>query len=383
MDFTLSTSQQQVLNTARQFAQEKIMPQAAELDRQGRHPAEILAGLGELGFMGLAIPEPYGGAGKDFVSCVLAVKEIAQACMSCALIMHVNHTLFAGTINSWGTQAQKQRYLMPVAQGRKMACFALTEAEAGSDPSRLQCTAVRQGQDYILNGTKKFVTSGQVASYGLVAASTAPELGPKGISAFIVDLQEAPGITVGPLEDKLGLRATGTVDLIFDNARIPEINLVGGENQGLKVMLRALDDGRSGTAAQAVGLGRAVLAEALAYARRREQFGQAIGQFQAIQWKLADIATQLEAAELLTLRAAWRKDQGLPYDTDAAMAKLFATDVAMQAAVEGVQIMGGYGYLRDYAMERHLRDAKGAQIYEGTNEIMRVIIARNLLRDKT
>ncbi|MBW1986728.1 MAG: acyl-CoA dehydrogenase family protein [Deltaproteobacteria bacterium] len=382
MDFTLSPSQQQVQDSARQFAQEKIQPQAAALDRQGRHPAEILAGLGELGFMGLALPEAYGGAGKDFVSYVLAVKEIAQACTSCALIMHVNHTLFAGTVNSWGTEAQKLKYLPPVAQGHKMACFALTEAEAGSDPSRLQCTAIRQGQDYILTGEKKFVTSGQVASYGLVAASTAPELGAKGISAFIVDLEDNPGVTVGPLEDKLGLRATGTVDLIFDNVRIPGTNLLGGENQGLKVMLRTLDDGRIGTAAQAVGLGRAVLTEALAYARRREQFGQAIAQFQAIQWKLADIATELESAELLTLRAAWRKDQGLPYDTGAAMAKLFATDVAMRAAVEGVQIMGGYGYLKDYPMERHLRDAKGAQIYEGTNEIMRLIIARNLFRDK-
>jgi len=233
-----------------------------------------------------------------------------------------------------------------------MACFALTEAEAGSDVSRVQCTAVRQGQDYILTGTKKFVTSGQVASFGLVAASTAPELGAKGISAFIVDLENAAGVTIGPLQDKLGLKATGTVDLTFDQLRIPAENLLGQENQGLKVMLRALDDGRIGTAAQAVGLGRAILTESLAYARQRQQFGQPIAQFQTIQWKLADIATEVEAAELLTIKAAWRKDQGLPYDTAAAMAKLFATDAAMRAALEGVQILGGYGYLDSQVHER-------------------------------
>ncbi|RLA90206.1 MAG: acyl-CoA dehydrogenase [Deltaproteobacteria bacterium] len=380
MDFTLSASQQEIQARARQLAQDRIKPQAAALDRQARHPAEILTELGKLGFMGLSLPPDYGGGGQDFVSYVLAMIEIAQGCMSCALIMHLNHTLFGGTVTSFGTEAQKQRYLVPVAGGQKMACFALTEAEAGSDVSRVQCTAVRQGQDYILTGTKKFVTSGQVASFGLVAASTAPELGAKGISAFIVDLENAAGVTIGPLQDKLGLKATGTVDLTFDQLRIPAENLLGQENQGLKVMLRALDDGRIGTAAQAVGLGRAILTESLAYARQRQQFGQPIAQFQTIQWKLADIATEVEAAELLTIKAAWRKDQGLPYDTAAAMAKLFATDAAMRAALEGVQILGGYGYLGDYPLERHLRDAKGTQIYEGTNEIMRLIIARNLLR---
>lgn len=380
MDFSFSASQQQVQEMARQFAQEKIKPVAADLDRRGRHPAEIVAAMAEKGLMGLAIPEEYGGGGRDFVSYVLAIKEIAQACASCALIMHVNHTLFGSALLAFGTESQKQEYLVPVAQGEKTACFALTEVEAGSDPSRIRTTAVRQGRHWLLNGAKKFVTNGDVAGFGVVAASTAPERGNKGISAFIVELENTPGLTVGAREDKLGLRATSTVDLVFEDVLIPEENLLGELNQGLKVMLQSLDDGRIGTAAQAVGLGRAVLEESLSHARTREQFGQPIGQFQAIQGKLADIATELEAAELLALKAAWRKDQRLPYNTWAAMAKMYATDAAMRAAVEGIQILGGDGYLTIHDMERHFRDAKGAQIYEGTNEIMRVIIARNLLQ---
>ncbi len=306
--------------------------------------------------------------------------ELAQACPSSALILHVNHSLVGLALNQFGTAEQKRRFLPPVAQGEVFACFALTEPEAGSDPGRLKTSARPEGAGWVLSGHKNFVTSGNLARFALVAAVTEPNLGSKGISAFIIDLAQTPEVTWGPPEAKLGLRGAESVSLYFDQARLPADTLLGDLNQGLKVMLTALDGARVGSAAIAVGIGRAALAESLAYGRRREQFGQAIAQFQATQWKLADMACDLEAAALLTFKAAWLKDQNLPYSTAAAMAKKFATDTAMHAALEGVQILGGYGYLQDYPLERYFRDAKAGQIYEGTNEIMRLIIARELLK---
>ncbi|MCK9376370.1 MAG: acyl-CoA dehydrogenase family protein [Syntrophobacterales bacterium] len=379
MDFTLSPEQQAVQEKARGLAQEvKLL--AARYDREAAFPREILQPWAEAGMFGLALPREYGGRGLNYVAYVLAQMELAQACPASALILHLNHSLFGGTVARFGTVDQKQAWLPRVAQGEVYACFALTEPEAGSDPAGMKTSARREADGWVLTGQKNFVTSGSEARFALVAAVTDPERGAKGISALVVDISATPEITWGSREDKLGLRAAVSVPLYFDQARLPGISLLGEANQGLKVMLTALDAARVGSAAIAVGLGRAVLAEALAYARQRRQFGQAVTDFQATQWKLADMATGLEAAALLTLKAAWLKDQLRPYSQAAAMAKKFATDTAMAAATEGVQILGGYGYLTEYPLERYFRDAKAGQIYEGTNEIMRLIIARELLR---
>ena len=378
MDFSLSPEQQAVQEKARRLAQE-AKAEAARLDREARFPQEILKTWAQEGMFGLALPKEYGGAGMDYVTYALAQMELAQACPSSALILHVNHSIFGTAVMQFGTEAQQRNYLPPIAKGEIFGCFALTEPEAGSDAARLQSVARQDGPEWVLTGQKNFVTSGHVARYAVVPAVTDPERTPKGISSFIVDLT-TPKITRGPLEDKLGLRSAGSVSLHFAEARLPGDALLGKENQGLRVALAALDAARVGSAAIAVGLGRAVLAEALSYGRRREQFGQPIVQFQATQWKLADMATELEAAALLVMKAAWLKDQNQPYGVAAAMAKRFATDCAMAAALEGVQILGGYGYLKDYPMERYLRDAKAGPIYEGTNEIMRLVIARELLK---
>jgi len=378
MDFTLSPQQQAVQEKARALAQ-KQKDLAAQLARKGQFPRKILEAWAKKGFFGTALPQEYGGAGGDYVSYVLAQMELAQISPAAALILHVNHTLFGGAVAQFGAPDQKEKYLPPVAGGRAYAAFALTEPEAGSDPGSLKTTARKQGEGWVLTGQKNFVTSGHIARYALVAALTAPDKGAKGISAFIVDMTET-GIILERVEEKMGLQGAVSVSLRFEEALVPGENLLGEENQGLKVVLAALDGARVGSAALAVGLSRAVLAEAAAYARRRHQFGQPLAQFQAIQFKLADMATDLEAAALLTLKAAWLKDRKLPYTQAAAMAKKFATDAAMAAAMEGVQILGGYGYLKDHPLEGWFRDAKAGQIYEGANEIMRLIIARELLR---
>ena len=379
MDFTLSPEQQAVQEKARELAQEaKLL--AARFDREAAFPREILQLWAREGMFGLALPREYGGRGLNYATYVLAQMELAQACAASALILHVNHSLFGGTVARFGTAGQKEAWLPPVAQGEVYACFALTEPEAGSDPAAMKTSARREADGWVLTGQKNFVTSGSEARFALVAALTDPERGAKGISALVVDIPATPEITWGSREEKLGLKAAVSVPLYFDQARLPGVSLLGEANQGLKVMLTALDAARVGSAAIAVGLGRAALAEALAYAKKRRQFGQTVADFQATQWKLADMATDLNAAALLTLKAAWLKDQGRPYSQAAAMAKKFATDTAMAAATEGVQILGGYGYLTEYPLERYFRDAKAGQIYEGTNEIMRLIIARELLR---
>jgi alkylation response protein AidB-like acyl-CoA dehydrogenase len=379
MDFSLSPEQLGVQGKAQGLAQE-VKGLSARLDREAAFPREILQLWAGEGMFGLALPREYGGRGLDYVAYVLAQMELAQACPASALILHVNHSLFGGTVAQFGTPAQKEAWLPRVARGEVYASFALTEPSAGSDPAGMKSAARREPEGWVLTGGKNFVTSGSEARFALVAALTDPERGAKGISALVVDLPATPGVTRGDREEKLGLRGAVSVPLFFDQARLPETSLLGEANQGLKVMLAALDAARVGSAAIAVGLGRGALAAALAYAKQRRQFGQAVADFQAIQWKLADMATDLEAASLLTLKAAWLKDQKRPYGLAAAMAKRFATDAAMAAASEGVQILGGYGCLADYPLERSFRDAKAGQIYEGTNEIMRVIIARSLLR---
>ncbi|MBC7356965.1 MAG: acyl-CoA dehydrogenase [Desulfacinum sp.] len=379
MHFELTEEQRMIQDMARKFAEREIAPVAAELDRTHKHPEEIVKKMGELGLMGITIPPEYGGAGMDYVSYVLAMIEISKACASCGVIMSVCNSLYNFPVYTYGTEEQKQQFLTPVASGEYLGCYGLTEAGAGSDPAKMRTTAVLDGNEWVINGEKKFITNGNVARYCVLAAVTDKEKGYKGISSFLVDLHNTPGFKVGRVEEKLGINASGTAELIFEDARIPKENLLGKEGEGFKQMLTTLDGGRIGIASQAIGIGRAVLEEAIEYAKTREQFGRPIASFQAIQWKLADMATQLDAAELLTLRAAWLEQNGRGYEKEAAMAKLFASDTAMWAAVEGVQILGGYGYCKEYPMERHMRDAKITQIYEGTNEIMRLVISRNIL----
>jgi alkylation response protein AidB-like acyl-CoA dehydrogenase len=378
MDFTLTPGQRLVQEKARLSAEE-VKEKAALLDREGLFPEDILKLWAAAGFVGLSLPKEFGGGGHDYMSYCLTQMELAQASPSAALILHLNHSLFGLALAQFATPEQKRQYLPPVARGEVYACFALTEPEAGSDPGRLQTKAVQAGDEWLLTGRKNFVTSGDRARYGLVAALTDPGQGPKGISAFIVDLNTL-GVRRGPVEEKMSLSGAASTSLEFHEVRLPAHGLLGDLNQGLKVFLATLEGARVGAAAQAVGIGRGVLKHALDYARQREQFGQALAQFQNVQWKLADMATELEAAALLTLKAAWLKDHHLPYGTAAAMAKKFATDAAMQAALEGVQILGGYGVLKSYPLERYFRDAKAGQIYEGTNEIMRLIIARELIK---
>ncbi len=382
MDFELTEEQLMVKEMARRFAETEIKPRAAELDEKHEHPAEIVKQMGELKMMGIAVPEEYGGAGMDNVCYALALIEISKACASTGAIMSVNNSLYCYPVMAYGTHEQKMKYLSPVAAGEKIGCYGLTEAGAGSDPAALRTLAVRDGEEWIINGEKKFITSGNVAAYGVIAAITEKGKGYKGISSLVVDFENTPGFKVARVEDKMGINASGTAELVFEDARVPADALLGKEGEGFKQMLTTLDGGRIGIAAQAVGIGRAVLEEALTYAKTREQFGKPIASFQAIQWKLADIATKLDAAELMTLRAAWLEDNGKPYEKEAAMAKMYASDVTMRASVEGVQILGGYGYCKEYPMERHMRDAKICQIYEGTNEIMRLVIANNLIRGK-
>jgi alkylation response protein AidB-like acyl-CoA dehydrogenase len=382
MNFELTEEQQMVRDTARRFAETEIKPVAAKLDATHEHPAEICRKLAELGFLGIAVPEEYGGGGMDYVSYVLALIEISKACASTGVIMSVNNSLYCFPVMAFGTHEQKMKYLKPVASGEFLGCFGLTEAGAGSDPAGMRTTAVPDGEAWIINGEKKFITNGNVSRYAVIAAVTEKGKGYKGISSFIVDLENTPGYSLGRVEEKLGINASGTAELVFDNARVPKDALLGNPGDGFKQMLTTLDGGRVGIASQAIGIGRAVLEESLDYAKTREQFGKAIASFQAIQWKLADMATELDAAELLTLKAAWLEDHHLPHEKAAAMAKMFASDAAMKASIEGVQILGGYGYCREYPMERHMRDAKITQIYEGTNEIMRIVIANNLIRGK-
>lgn len=382
MDFELTEEQSMVKDMARKFAEKEIRPVAAELDENHTHPAEIIKQLGELKMMGIAVPEKYGGGGMDNVSYVVALIEVSKACGGTGVIMSVNNSLYCYPVMAYGNTEQKMKYLSPVAGGEKIGCYGLTEAGAGSDPAAMLTTAVRDGNEWIINGEKKFITSGNVASYAIIAAFTEKEKRYKGISSFVVDLENTPGFKVGRVEKKLGINASGTAELVFEDARVPADALLGSEGNGFKQMLSTLDGGRIGIAAQAVGIGRAVLEEAIAYAKTREQFGKPISSFQAIQWKLADMSTELDAAELLTLRAAWLEDHGKPYEKEAAMAKMYASDVTMRASIEGVQILGGYGYSKEYPMERHMRDAKICQIYEGTNEIMRLVIANNLIKGK-
>jgi len=379
MNFGPTEEQAMVRDMVARFVDEEIKPVAGELDKTHKHPEEICRKLGAMGIMGVAIPTDYDGAGMDNVTYVLAMIEISRGCGSCGVITSVNNSLYGFPVNAFGTEEQKKKFLPPVAGGKVEGCYALTESGAGSDAGSLRCRAELKGDKYIVNGVKKFITNGNVASYCVLAANEDPDKGYKGIINLIVDLKNTPGFSLGTIEEKMGILASGTAELVFEDAEVPAENLLGTPGQGFKQMLMGLDAGRIGIGSQACGIGKAALEDALAYSKERVQFGKPISSFQAIQWKLADMATELDAAELMLLKAAWMEDNHLDYEKASAQAKMYASDVAMRAAIEGVQIFGGYGYCEDYPAARHMRDAKICQIYEGTNEVQRMVIARKLL----
>jgi butyryl-CoA dehydrogenase len=380
MDFDLTEEQRMIQEMAKSFAQKEVLPKAAELDETGRFPEELVRQMAGLGLMGITVPEEYGGAGMDNICYAIAMEEIARACASTAVILSVNNSLACAPIFSFGSEEQKRKYLVPLASGEHLGCFGLTEPEAGSDAGSQKTTAVRDGSHYVLNGTKNFITNATQADTCVLFAMTDKEKKHKGITAFILDMK-SQGITIGKKEAKLGICASATASIILEDVKIPEANRLGSEGEGFKIAMRTLDGGRIGIAAQAIGIARASLEDSLAYAKERKQFGQPIASFQAIQWMLADMATEIDAARMLTHRAAWRKDRNLRYTKESAMAKLYASEAAMRASVKGIQIHGGYGYIREYPAERHFRDAKITEIYEGTSEIQRLVIASDLLRD--
>ena len=391
-DLTLSEEQELAQRTARDFAREKVLPRAREIDEQGKIPPELIKEMASLGFLGIYVPESYGGAGLDALSYALVTEEINRACASTGVVMSSHVSLVVDPILHHGSDAQKDRFLRPLASGEKLGCFALSEPASGSDAAAMRTSARRDGDSWVLNGTKNFITNGASADITLVfaqtqvgdasksSASEAAKARHRGIAAFIVE-KGTPGFSVGKLEHKLGIRGSDTAQLVFQDCRVPAANLLGEVGEGFKIALSTLDGGRISIAAQAVGIARACLEDSLAYAKEREAFGKKIVEFQAIQWKLADMATEIDAARLLVWRAATLKDRGEDHTLAAAQAKLFASDVAVRAARECVQIFGGYGYLTDFPAERHYRDAKITEIYEGTSEIMNLVIAQEILKE--
>lgn len=380
MQFQFTEEQQFVQRMAREFARNEVLPRAPAIDREHAHPRDLVARMAELGLMGVAVPEEYGGAGLDTVSYVLAMEEVSRACASTGVIMSVNNSLVCDPILKFGTEEQKRRWLVPLAQGEKLGCFCLSEPEAGSDAAAQTTVAVRDGDAYVLNGVKNWITNGPVADVAVLMAMTDKAAGHRGITAFIVPM-DAPGVRCGPPDDKLGIRGSKSCQVFLEDARIPADQVLGEVGQGFKVAMSTLDGGRIGIAAQAIGIARACLEESLDYAVQRKTFGKPIAEHQAIQWKLADMAADVDAARLLTLRAALLKDRGVRFSKEAAMAKLFAADAANRIAREAVQVFGGNGYVTEYPVERHFRDAKITEIYEGTSEIQRLVIANWLFRD--
>lgn len=380
MDFNFTEEQIAIRDTARDFAQNEIAPTTIERDIKAEFPFEIIKKLGEFGFMGMMVPPEWGGAGFDAVSYVLAMEEISKVDASVGVIMSVNNSLVCYGINQWGSDEQKERFLKPLASGEKLGCFCLSEPEAGSDATQQKTEAVKDGDYYILNGIKNWITNGKNADVYFVQAMTDKEKGHKGISTFLID-KDAEGLETGIKEDKLGIRSSDTCTVSFNNCRVHKDQLLGGEGLGFKIAMETLNGGRIGIAAQALGIAQASLEAATKYAKTRKAFGKPISDLQAIQFKLADMATNTEAARNLVLHAAWNKDQELPYAKEAAMGKLLASKVAVNNALEAIQVHGGYGYVREYLVERYLRDAKITEIYEGTSEIQKVVISRAMLKD--
>ncbi len=380
MDFSLTEDQKMLKTMVRDFAETELEPIAAQTDEEAKFPAEGVKKMGELGLMGAIFPEEYGGSGVGKIGAVIICEEISRVCGSTGAIFLAGVSLAGYPIYKYGSEEQRQGFLVPLAKGKKLACFALTEAGAGSDVAALATTATRQNGGYILNGTKLFITNGAEADIAVVFATIDKSLGYRGITSFIAE-KGTPGFSVGKLEHKLGIRGSSTAELIFENCFVPESNLLGPEGKGFRIALEAIDNSRVTVAAQAVGIAQGAFDKALTYAKDRQQFGQPIANFQAIQWMLADMATQIDAARLLTYRAAYLQDEGLPFIKEAAMAKVFAAEAAMFVTTKAIQIYGGYGYVKDYPLERYFRDAKICGIYEGTDEMQRMTIARNLIRE--
>ncbi len=379
MYFSLSEEQKAVQEAARDFAQQELLPGVIERDTQMKFPAEQVKRMGELGFLGMMVSPDYGGGGMDTISYVLAMEEISKVDNSCSVIMSVNNSLVCWGIEKMGNEEQKRKYLPLLASGQWLGSFCLSEPEAGSDATAQKTMAVDMGDYYLLNGTKNWITNGSSSSLHLVMAQTDPSLGTRGICTFLVEASWA-GVTVGAKEDKLGIRSSDTHTIMYNDVRVPKENLLGPPGDGFKFAMRTLAGGRIGIASQALGIAAGAYERALSYSKERKSFGKPIGQHQAISFKLADMATEIEAARLMVLRAAWLKDQGMEFGTAASMAKLFASDVAMRQTIEAVQIHGGYGYVKEYHVERLMRDAKITQIYEGTSEVQRIVISRAILQ---
>ena len=379
MNFELTEEQIAVRDAAREFAQTKLLPGVIERDENQTFPAEQIKELGELGFLGMMVDPKYGGSGMDAVSYVLAMEEISKVDASCSVVMSVNNSLVCWGLETFGTEEQKEKYLKPLATGEIIGAFCLSEPEAGSDATSQQTTAIDKGNHYLLNGTKNWITNGSSASVYLVIAQTDVEKGHRGINAFIVE-KGMDGFVVGQKENKLGIRGSDTHSLMFTDVKVPKENRIGEDGFGFTFAMKTLSGGRIGIASQALGIASGAYELALQYSKERKAFGKEISKHQAIAFKLADMATEIEAARLLCLKAAWLKDNGQNYDKIGAMAKVFASETAMKTTVEAVQVYGGYGFVKEYHVERLMRDAKITQIYEGTSEIQRIVISRAILK---
>ncbi len=380
MNFQLTEEHLAVQQAARDFAQTELLPGVIERDEHQKFPAEQIKKLGELGFLGMMVDPKYGGSGMDTISYVLAMEEISKIDASCSVVMSVNNSLVCWGLETFGNEEQKQKYLVPLAKGEIIGAFLLSEPEAGSDATSQRTTAIDMGDHYLLNGTKNWITNGGTASTYLVMAQTDAAKGHKGINCLIVE-KGMPGFVVGAKEDKLGIRGSDTHTLMFQDVKVPKANRIGEDGFGFTFAMKTLSGGRIGIASQALGIASGAYELALAYSKERKAFGKAISEHQAIAFKLADMATEIEAARLLCLKAAWLKDQHKNYDRASAMAKVFASETAMRTTVEAVQIHGGYGYVKEYHVERLLRDAKITQIYEGTSEVQRIVISRSVLKE--
>lgn len=379
MNFGLTREQELVRQMVREFAVNEVKPIAAEIDETERFPMENVKKMAELGMMGIPFPKELGGAGGDVLSYIITVEELSKVCGTTGVIVSAHTSLCASLLYENGTPSQKEKYLIPLAKGEKIGAFGLTEPGAGTDAAGQQTTAVLDGDNYILNGSKIFITNGGVADTFIVFAMTDKSQGTRGISAFIVE-KDFPGFSIGKKEDKLGIRASSTTELIFENCVVPKENLIGKEGKGFGIAMKTLDGGRIGIAAQALGIAEGAYEEAVKYMKERKQFGRSLSAFQGLQWMIAEMETKIEAAKLLVYKAAWLKQNKLPYSVDAAKAKLFAAEVAMDVTTKAVQIHGGYGYTKEYPVERMMRDAKITEIYEGTSEVQKMVIAGAALR---